>query len=90
MPARDQGGPFGGGPEGRGMGHCKEEVPGGWAGFGRWSGRRDGGYGNRRFGYNRRSEFGQSENIINAEAQSESVLMKILDRLDVIEKRLKG
>ena len=89
MPARDQSGPYGNGPEGRGMGPCKEEVPGGGPGFGRRSGRRGGGYSNRRSGYNRRSEFGQSENVINAETQSESVLTKILDRLDDIEKRLK-
>ena len=90
MPARDQGGPYGNGPEGWGMGPCKDEVPAGWPGFGRRSGGRFGGYGNRRGGYNRRSGFSQSENVINAEAQNEFVLTKILDRLDDIEKRLKG
>lgn len=90
MPARDQSGPYGNGPEGWGMGPCKDEVPGGWFGFGRRSGRRGGGYFNQRSRYNRRSGFGQSENVSNAEAQSESVLTKILDRLDAIEKRLKS
>lgn len=88
MPARDQSGPFGNGPEGWGMGACKDEVPGGGPGFGRRSGRRGGGYGNRRFGFNRRSEFGQVKNVFNVEAQSESVLTKILNRLAAIEKRL--
>ena len=88
MPARDQSGPNGNGPEGWGMGPCKDEAPGGWFGFGRRSGRRGGGYGFRRSGYNRRSWFGPSENVTNAEPQSESVLTKILDRLDAIEKRI--
>ena len=90
MPARDQGGPYGNGPEGWGMGPCKDEVPGGCPGLGRRSGGRFGGYGNRRGGYNRRSAFVQAKNGINGEAQSESVLTKILNRLDAIEKRLKN
>ena len=90
MPARDQSGPYGNGPEGWGMGPCKDEVSRGWPGSGRRSGRWFGGFGSRRGGYNRRSAFDQAKNGINGEAQNEFVLTKILDRLDDIEKRLRG
>ena len=87
MPARDQSGPFGNGPEGRGMGPCKEEVPGGWFGFGRRSGRGGGRFWRRSPGYGRGFSRNESEDVQYNNSQNQSLLNKILERLDALEKK---
>jgi len=102
MPAGDRTGPTGDGPmTGRGAGFCggatEEDFvkAAGRRGFGQGfgAGRQRGRGGGRGFGFGRGRAGGEDRRVLDLEgssAKTESLLHRLMDRLEAIEKRIPG